>query len=329
VKVLYIAGTPDESKPLLEVAEVTELALLFRGAGGRGHEFLSLPDIAVHQIRDVVTQFKPDVVHLAAHGDGGILRIRNSAGKPAAVTEEILKSFLEGLEIALVYLNACDSSNLARGVVGSIPAAVGFEGKVSNAIARQAAVMFYKEILSGASLLEAHRLSSGYVAATTSALGCRSVLEGIESARNRRLCVPLILVARIAGLIEDGRRRMQVGVHGVMQRPTQVLICLCEQELEEGILRSADFDDEDREIGLAGALCRVIVLPKDHGTIWSNAKFLVRHDCVAIAVLTLLDGTVLTVSCLLTKALVYYGEKFASAITDAERTAIQEFIQLQ
>ena len=111
MKVLYIAGTPEKRDSLLEIAEVTELALLLR----EPHEFVPLPDTPVNLLRGMINRFRPDVLHLAAHGESSAIQLRDFDGSAKPVTADTLQRYLVQEEpVALVYLNACNSAELAK-----------------------------------------------------------------------------------------------------------------------------------------------------------------------------------------------------------------------
>jgi hypothetical protein len=306
MRVLYIAGNADGDSPLMETAEATELALLFQPSGGANLEFTALPDVPLHLLRGMIRRFQPDVLHFAAHGGHGVLRLRDDQGKATAVTARTLRAFFPTVvreAPALVYLNACDSAAIAADLKDVVGAAVAFEGKVSNAIARSAALMFYAEIVAGESIAEAHAVSASYVQAACGSSGPRSVLAQRQSSVPLYLCARLRLLARFGSWTSSSAGfEVHVGLEGIPQEVVQIVFTLVEPTLEDEI-RVKEKDAQRIERGLAASFCRVITRPRRQERVWASASYFVRGDCDVYALLTFSDGRLVTASGRLSDAL--------------------------
>jgi len=321
LKVLYIAGTPEKRDSLLEIAEVTELALLLR----EPHEFVPLPDTPVNLLRGMINRFRPDVLHLAAHGESSAIQLRDFDGSAKPVTADTLQRYLVQEEpVALVYLNACNSAELAKSLAEKIPAAIGFEGRIANSTARHAALHFYEEVLAGKSILDAHDVSAAFVNTAAEGKDCRCVLEGSADAKRVRLCIPLTLLARISSANGESYG-IELGLEGVPANTSQIVFYLSEPTLEDAARAAASgADTKAREVTLASALCRVIGRPRGKTPIWTAVPYLVAGNCNVFATLCLPERPAVTVSARLVDVLRKTAARDASVAyssADIERLA--------
>jgi hypothetical protein len=304
MKVLYVAGTPDGSKMLLESTEVTELQLVFHASGLAVHEFIALPDLPLHLLPDALNRFQPDIVHFAAHGEGNVLKLRDFANQPVPVDAEMLKQLISSAAspASLLYFNACNSALLAKGLSKSIPS-IGFEGELPNPIARHAAVLFYQAVMRGDSLEQAYRATADYVRVTGREKGIRCVIEGSPEALEQRLYVPLTIVAKAGSTTRNASVSIiRLGIRGVPSNAKKAVLCICEDRIEQDIQQM--IMDSSRERVLAGEFCRIVNPAPGQSEIWAESPFRASVSSYALAALLLNDGSSVTATATLSKALI-------------------------
>jgi CHAT domain len=158
MKILFVASNSEENDPLASlnlIREVTELQARYLKLGNV--DFAFMPDLPLEGLPSTIREHRPDVLHIAAHGNDKNLSFSNSSGKAVAVDADVLRAILQNQSLKLVYLNSCDSHGIAESLVASKTArvAIGTSATISNHAARTAAVTFYENILAGRSVYDA------------------------------------------------------------------------------------------------------------------------------------------------------------------------------
>lgn len=155
MRVLYVACDIDKSRPLVTEAEITELELVLRAAKGKRISFTVMPGLAVEKLQAELKRSKPDVLHIASHGDGKELLLPDTFGDPIGLTGSDLGGLLKGSSVKLVYLNVCSSGDIARQLLDSVPFAIGTNAPIQNLAARASACSFYSQLVDGKNVTEA------------------------------------------------------------------------------------------------------------------------------------------------------------------------------
>lgn len=126
MNVMYIACNPESSDSLLVEKEITELQRLLGAARGEPVHLLSYPHLSIEQLPIELNKIHPDIVHISAHAETNYLEMANAAGQPVRLTGEMLAVFLHFPHSPqLVYLNACESQEIARKLTSVVRFAVG------------------------------------------------------------------------------------------------------------------------------------------------------------------------------------------------------------
>jgi hypothetical protein len=175
MKILFVASNPVVRKRLAEMQalagpaeepnaesqgysslelerEITELQrrLLFESQGGT-LELRMLPQLSVHDLSRAIDSFKPDILHVSAHGseDSIILSGDKEQERPLKVEQFI--EILEGVEQKprLIFVSACKSNDIAKKLKTVVDFSIGTKGSISIAAARGAAVKFYELLAKG------------------------------------------------------------------------------------------------------------------------------------------------------------------------------------
>ena len=291
MRVLYIAGNPDnlDKQPslLLEGAQVSDLGVLFQNNGHGRAEFLACPDVPLSQIRARLKDYKPDVVHLAAHGHSHAIMLRNEFSDSVEVTAETLRTLLDDISPALVYLDCCDSGELASSLVPTAAAAIGFHGAVPNFVASQAARHFYDELLSGKSIEASHQISAALVSESTG----RSVQQVLHARAGSAATVLLKSTRILCKAADNSRRSIHVGVTGFPADTALIVLTMLDGNRAARHAGSAGNDRGYLEITLGSELVRILGPGVDsaNSVMWTECALPVDRNC-RIAALVARNG---------------------------------------
>jgi hypothetical protein len=151
MNILYVGSNPNDADDLNLAGEITELQRRFMSASGDRISFTSLPGLRVEDLPTQLSVIAPDILHIAAHGDDEVLSLSNQRGKRVDLNAEMLNAFLGERPPRLVYLNACNSSQIASEMAkhGAARIVVGSTAPITNHAARASAVAFYERIIAG------------------------------------------------------------------------------------------------------------------------------------------------------------------------------------
>ena len=164
MKVLFIASNPSDSNTLSLEREITELQQQFSEAAGEPVSFRFSPGLYAEDLPAEISRFKPDILHISAHGDQEKLSLSNASGDRVALTPEALVAFMPlDQKPRLVYLNACDSQDIAAKLALSVPLAIGSTAPITNRAARAGARTFYERLLAGAPVQDAFNVAKNMV----------------------------------------------------------------------------------------------------------------------------------------------------------------------
>jgi hypothetical protein len=154
MKILYIAANPWDQKQLDFGPEVTELQR--RVLGVASVDFIPMPSLKFEDLPSTLHQLRPEIVHIAAHGEKQNLVLANQNHISVFLDAEMLITFLSDISPPrLIYVNACNSMEIAEGLTRVVPMAIGSTSPISLKSARAAAVSFYERVLDGSSVSKA------------------------------------------------------------------------------------------------------------------------------------------------------------------------------
>jgi hypothetical protein len=166
MKILFAASDAQKESPLASLDLVQELTLLqgeFLNISSA--EFAFFPNIRLTQLRQVITTARPDILHLSAHGNSKVLAFLDDFDRIQTLNIDTFRAILPSLgpKPKLLYLSSCDSQSIAQELVnnGTVETALGISATISNVAARNAAIEFYKAVVSGTSLGEAVSAANG------------------------------------------------------------------------------------------------------------------------------------------------------------------------
>lgn len=161
MRILYLASNPGEQVSLALEREMTELQRRLMAVDRLGTiVFKPLPHLKIDELSTVITEFRPDVVHLSVHGRrGGVVFADGDDEKFVAIPHFVAHFKAVRLKPKLVYLSACEGDRLAKALSEMIPFVIAMTDKVTNEGAIRSAVKFYEWLGGGSTIQEAYDIS--------------------------------------------------------------------------------------------------------------------------------------------------------------------------
>jgi CHAT domain len=123
----------------------------------------------------------PALVHIASHGVAGGLIGETATGESQMLTDAFLVSLFQGQpnpNLKCVVLNACLSGRTVASIAPHVPAAIGLTNVVEDAVARQFAVAFYRQVLTGETFGRAFAIAQTIATATNASHALRYTFVG-------------------------------------------------------------------------------------------------------------------------------------------------------
>lgn len=160
MRVLYIASNGKSESTLRIEQDITELTKATAQSSGDAPHFIFLPALPFEDIEQQVAAFKPDIVHISAHGKRRQLRLSDSEEESVAITAPALRSLLAAHLPKVLYLNACTVTHVAKELASDIPFTIGTTADITNLAARKSAVTFYRCLLRGQSVATAYKAAA-------------------------------------------------------------------------------------------------------------------------------------------------------------------------
>lgn len=300
MKLLYIACNPSTEDTLMIENEINELTLRISAIPGDHIQSVFLPQCRLEDLPHQISLHRPDILHVAAHGDENELFLATASGDKAPVTSRMLGHFLPADHPPqLIYLNSCNSAPMAKYLSQYSPIVIASSTPISNLAARASAGVFYARLAEGCTVMQAYHAaeSLGQSLQPDSAW----VLETTPSvvATNIRLCETFKLVARFTGGIpkplRDGFYELDVGVIGCPANTVQVVLFTTESSFNFGA-------DEFDESVMAFEMAMVARHSINKGTLWFEEEWKTESDFKLFACAVTADGTITTTSSMICDA---------------------------
>lgn len=153
MKIMFLASNPAHEAPLAIDRELTELQRRFGSGQVEPVEFYVAPGLFAEDIPSEMAKFLPDILHISAHGERDYLKLASNSGGEVSISGAALKAFLPPTKKPrLLYINSCNSKNLAKQLIDVVPTAIGTTSEITNGAARSGALALYERLLSGADL---------------------------------------------------------------------------------------------------------------------------------------------------------------------------------
>jgi len=236
-----------------------------------------------------------------------------------ALTAEILLSFLPpDRSPRIVYLNACDSHEIAKTLrdSGRVPIAIGSTAPITNRTARAAAVAFYERLLAGDTVGVAFDACKAMIKALSGSNADAIIVAGprVDVATETMHRVPTLVAefeSETPTLRKDGQYEFHLGLLGCPPCTVQVVF----------------FSDDETfvtdEGSLEDDLCTVVRTQPVNGRIWMDDEYWVAEgDYRVYAVGVTAEGGCYSVASTLSKAIerhyqLQVGVELPPAVDDA------------
>lgn len=166
MRVLFVASNPPDSDSLVLEREITELQRRFADASGEPVAFKFLPGLRIQALPKELNDFKPDILHISAHGDEEALALASDSGRVELAADSLVAFLPRDPSPRLVYLNACNSVAIATKLSRHVDLAIGTTAPIRNGPARDSAVTFYERVLSGHSVQKAFNVAKNMLQTT-------------------------------------------------------------------------------------------------------------------------------------------------------------------
>lgn len=268
MKLLFVASNPVGAGDLMLEEEIQELRCSLKRRGS--DVLVEFRQHVAHQEWPMLLyDEKPDCLHISAHGMTDSILIADMDGLRVKLTSESLATYVDHHRPRLIFLNACDSAEVAAGLTGTVDFAIGCTTPIMNYIARHGASIFYQLVLSGETVQIAFDVCRAHLrTASNSAydmkLYCR---PGLDPTRER-LNPPMELIARFEGRPDrDGRQEVKLGVAGFSETTVQAVFFTDDERF------IPDFDAP-----LEPALCQVARRASLQGEFWAAVPWHLDSD---------------------------------------------------
>jgi hypothetical protein len=156
-QVVLLGASPPDEDQISSAAEIQEIAQILAPLKSR----VTMVDRpAARAAADLVTllyEDPPTVLHLACHGTLADIRLHTQDGWSCAIRLADLERLLlrASKRLQCVVLAACYSAQLAEMLSKTIPAVIGFEGRLGDRVARDFSREFWRTLVRGHSVDEA------------------------------------------------------------------------------------------------------------------------------------------------------------------------------
>jgi hypothetical protein len=319
MKVLLFGSNPEDAQTLRIEEEITELQQVFSRVSSDRVEFKTFPKILFEDISDAIAQAKPDIVHFVAHGETDGLWI-SKRGDPIKLTADSFLDAIRDYRPKLIYLNACNSSAIAKAVAKSVPFAIGTTAKIQNDAAIKSATAFYRGLLRGQSVQAAYNTARAVTLTLnqTNAVDMTLFVRRGENSRKEILYSTPRLIAQFVDhdfVSDDGLYNFEIGLSGAGLFTWQVVFCT----------------DDESFIGprraLASQLCFVARTNPIKGEVWCDEVFVdIEGDFRLYALAITPSGDCYSIAGTLCEALTNFyeahltektGSKFPKELTQA------------
>ena len=163
LSVLVVGSSPSEAAQLRADRELRAILAAAKGSHLAVH---SAPAAVATDLEQVLSQ-RPDVLHLACHGDGENLLFESESGQARLVRGDLIADVLgvyrsqAGIQLRGVVLNACHSADIAESFTSVADVVIAHHGPLDDACAVIFAGKLYQALVAAPSLAEAAAIAAG------------------------------------------------------------------------------------------------------------------------------------------------------------------------
>jgi hypothetical protein len=274
MRIMYVASNPKNRHSLNLEREINELQQRFDWTSVEPITLSFHPALRVEELPGELSKRRPEILHLAAHGDSEALALSDEDGEPIKVTAEMLRGFFPPNHVPrLVYLNSCDSVRIAKRLVesGTVSLAIGSTAPITNRVARASAVAFYERLLAGLTIEQSFEACKQMAEAMAGAAASVKLYKSREVSPETDVMhpVPRLIADFMDGKLKpnsDGHYSFRLGLIGCPTGTTQVIFFTD----DESYIR----DYEDLESDLTWVVRDTPV----NGLIWTDEDIVWRAE---------------------------------------------------
>lgn len=291
MKVLYVGSNPENERDLRLEIEITLLQTRLANVGSNEVDFIFLPHITIEQFPIEISRHKPDILHITAHAGDGNLAFSSSDRTSVPLSGDQLAKLLDyDSPPKIVYLNGCNSADIAKQLVPLIPMAIGTTAPITTKVAQAAVTVFYDRLFQGATVNSAFEAGKALI----EAMQLNQVSSVLYAANSGLLTKPIYqppkIIARFAdgdcSPGKDGFFYIQYGIAGCPQNTIQVVFFTDDESFIEG-------DDEDE---YASSLCTIARTAPVRGILWAEEKINIYGNYRIYASVVTAGGEIFAVS---------------------------------
>ncbi|MBB5986598.1 CHAT domain-containing protein [Sphingobium lignivorans] len=307
MRILYVASQTDESETLALEREITDVQRQLSQTSLRAADIEFLPDITIEALPIELSRTKPDLLHISVHGEREGLWFAKEAfrGQPkqfVRLAAERLYAFLDpDKPPKLVFLNACNSHQVAEVLAERGIAAIGTSAPITNHAAAAASRLLYERLLGGRSIAEAFE-------------AVNALAQTIDDDRVKlHLFMPAGLDAGTLALHRVVKLAARLSSEAVVKPGKPVAIQLgvigCPAETSQVVFFTDDltFISQNNKSTLEEDLCEVIRDNPRRGEIWTEVDWRADGDFRGAACGITAAGRTFAVSGMLIDALESYA----------------------
>jgi len=326
MKLLYIASNRPAPGNLDLEAEITELQRLAAAASSSGEQvdFVFLPSCTLDRFAHEIERHRPDVLHISGHGSRPAIELLNSSGQPEHLDANRIRDLIgRDSGIRLVYISACESTDIAKALTGVVSMAIGTTARIADSTAREAAVLFYRRIFEGKTVFEAFGASRALMGGqhNNDASAALHAVGGTDPATTRLYTKPRLL-ARFVGTKTTPNQKKEFGLDfGLAGCPaTTVQIAFFTDNTEFINPESASFADD---------LCWISRDEVSKGIVWESAACVSDGDFRLVACALTADGRTFSVCSSICDALYTYYTQYAPVSGPLTERALRAINQMR
>lgn len=263
MKLLFVGSNPDEAGELKLEPEVREIREVL-GTVYPDEVTAEFREHVAHQDwPNLLHRVKPDCLHISAHGEQDSIMISDYEGQPVPLAAETLGAYTSSGPPRLVFLNACDSAKIARGITKYVDLAIGCSTPIANYMARHGAVIFYQYLLAGESVQSAFNVCRAHLrAASANQYNMELHARAGVNPSYIRLHPRLELLAKFGGRSPGGGFDIVFGARG------------CPASTEQVVFFTSDaYSFADADAPLEQQLCKVSRNKPVSGVIWASSTW--------------------------------------------------------
>lgn len=323
MRFMFVASNPAGHDPLMLESEITELQKVFLRARGEPVNFFAFPDMAIEEFSGKLLEINPDILHISSHLSSEKLEFSRRDDQLAAFNVNQLIHIIGPLRKTpkLIYLNACDSQDMASSLIDTVPVAIGTTAPITNGAACLGAAIFYEHILAGNNLKTAFLASQALISTWDPGTRTELFARHLSKANKQILYQAPRIIARFESdrpPTSTGEFWLELGLLGCPSDVNQTVFFTNDGEY-------AEFNEED---SLEAALCLVVRDNPIRSVLWSDYLWYADGDVPIFATSVTGSGRHLTTSSTICDAIKdYYGFVREVAMPSKVAQAVQMMLQ--